>query len=143
MLPIPKKSVTEEDVKATEARLAASFTGLKTSITNIPSDMARPVTNTVREHPYLTVAAAAGAGFVLYSLLNVLIPRTKVIERDVTVQPEIDVKVQRHAPSVTSKLLSEAITFMTPYITGYVQNELSRIISKKSEPSEEVVNAEA
>lgn len=142
MLPIPKKAVTEEDVKATEARLAASFNGLKTSITNIPSEMARPVTDTVREHPYLTVAAAAAGGFVLYSLLNVLIPRTKVVEREVTVQPEVEVKEHR-APSLASKLLSEAITFMTPYITGYVQSELSRIISKKSGPSEDVVNAEA
>src|SRR5512146_1429270 len=139
MLPIPKKAVTEEDVKATEARLAASFNGLKTSITNIPSDMARPITDTVREHPYLTVAAAAAGGFVLYSLLNVLIPRTKVVEREVTVQPPVEVKEHR-APSLASKLLSEAIPFLTPYITGYVQNELSRIISKKSEPSEDVVN---
>lgn len=142
MLPIPKKSVTEEDVKATEARLAASFNGLKTSITNIPSDMARPVTDTVREHPYLTVAAAAGAGFVLYSLLNVLVPRTKVIEREVTAQPGIEVKEKRPR-SLASSLLSQAIALATPYITGYVQNELSRIISKKREPSEEVVNAEA
>ncbi|BAI62342.1 hypothetical protein MCP_2270 [Methanocella paludicola SANAE] len=142
MLPIPKKAVTEEDVKATEARLAASFNGLKTSITNIPSDMARPITDTVREHPYLTVAAAAAGGFVLYSLLNVLIPRTKVVEREVTVQPHVEVKEQR-APSLASKLLSEAIPFLTPYITGYVQNELSRIISKKSEPSEDVVNVKA
>lgn len=142
MLPIPKKAVTEEDIKATEARLAASFNGLKTSISNIPSEMARPVTDTVREHPYLTVAAAAVGGFVLYSLLNVLIPRTKIVEREVTVQPEVEVKEHR-APSLASKLLSEAVTFMTPYITGYVQSELSRIISKKSGPSEEVVNAEA
>ncbi len=140
MLPIPKKAVTEEDVKATEARLAASFSGLKTSITNIPSDLARPVTETVREHPYLTVAAVAAGGFVLYSLLNVLIPKTKVVEREVTVQPGMEVKEQ-HPRSLASRLLSEAIALLTPYITGYVQSELSRIISKK--PSEDVVNAEA
>jgi hypothetical protein len=136
MLPIPKKAVTEEDVKATEARLAENFSGLKTSITKIPSDAVRPFTDTVRAHPYLSVAVAAGAGFVLYSLLNVIIPKTKVIKREVTVQPQVEIREQHAAPSFGSKLLSEAAALIMPYITGYVQSELSRIISKKSGPVE-------
>lgn len=141
MLPIPKKAVTEEDVKATEARLAESIAGLKTSITKIPSDAVRPVTDTVRAHPYLSVAAAAGAGFVLYSLLSVIMPRTKVVKREVTVQPQVEIR-EHHAPSFGSKMLSEAAALITPYITGYVQNELSRIISKKSGPVGDSENIE-
>lgn len=130
MLSIPKKNVTEADVKATEARLSESFAGLKKSITMIPSEVARPVTDTVRAHPYASVAAAAGAGFVLYSLLNVLIPKTKIIEREVNVQPRIEVK-SRRASSMASRILSQVVTLATPYITSYVQNEVSRVLSKR------------
>jgi hypothetical protein len=138
MLSIPKKNVTEADVKATEARLAASFAGLKTSITTIPSQAVKPVTDTVRAHPYASVAAAAGAGFVLYSLLNVLIPKTKIIEREVNVQPQIEVKAKRTS-STASRILSQVVTLATPYITSYVQNEVARVLSKreKSRPPSE------
>ncbi len=137
MLPIPKKAVTEEDIKATESRLAASFNGLKTSITNIPSEAARPVTDTVRKHPYMSVAAAAGAGFVFYSLLNVLIPRTKVIRREVTVQPQVEIREQS-TKSLGSSLLSQVIGFITPYVTSYLQTEVSRIVAKKEQSPDSI-----
>jgi hypothetical protein len=136
MLPMPKKAVTEDDIKATEARLAGSFESLKKSITAIPQEAAKPVTDTVKAHPYATVAAAAGAGFVLYSLLSLLIPKTKVIKREVTVQPQVEVK-EREVKSFSSKLFSEAVTMATPYITSYLENELARIRAKRAGPEEE------
>ncbi|HTY91093.1 MAG TPA: DUF883 C-terminal domain-containing protein [Methanocella sp.] len=136
MLPMPRKAVTEEDVKATEARLAESFESLKKSITAIPEEATKPVTDTVKAHPYATVGTAAGAGFALYSLLSLLIPKTKVIKREVIVQPQVEVK-EREVKSFSSKLLSEAVALATPYITSYMENELARIRSKQSEPEQE------
>jgi len=141
MLPLPKKAVTEADLKATEARLAESFTRLKSSITRIPGDVTRPVTDTVKEHPYLTVAAAAGAGFVAYGLLNAIVPKTKVVKREVTIQPQVEIKEKNVVP-MRSKLLSEAISFATPYVTSYLQSEISRITSK-GEPEEKTENIDA
>ena len=135
MQPIPKKAVTEADVRATEARLNESFARLKGSITRIPSDTVRPVTDTVKEHPYLTVAAAAGAGFLFYSLLSVITPRTKVIQREVTVQPQVEIK-EHEKTSLGSKLLTKAVSLITPYVTSYVQGELARFMSK-GEPQEQ------
>lgn len=131
MLPMPKKAVTEDDIKATEARLAGSFEGLKKAITDIPKEVAKPVQDAVKEHPYATVVAAAGAGFVAYGLLSLLIPRTKVIKREVVVQPQVEVK-EREVKSFSSKLISEAVTMATPYVTAYLQSELSRIKAKQA-----------
>lgn len=136
MLPMPKKAVTEDDIKVTEARLAGSFESLKKSITTIPHEAARPVTDVVKAHPYATVAAAAEAGFVLYSLLSLMIPKTKIIKREVTVQPQVEVK-EREVKSFSSKLFSEAVALATPYITSYLGSELARVRSKNAEPEPE------
>lgn len=129
---IPRKNVTEEDVKATEARLSESYAGFKQALLNIPSEVARPVTDTVRAHPYASVAAAACVGFLTYRLLDLLMPRTKVITREVSIQPEIEIKEKRRR-SLTSRLLSEAVALIMPYVTGYVQSEMSRLLSKPGE----------
>lgn len=132
---LPKKNVTEKDIEATEARLSGSYARLKQAITNIPSDAVRPVTDTVKSHPYATVAAAAGAGFVLFQVLNVLMPRTRIITSEVSVQPEIEIKEVRGRSkrSFLSKLLSQAVAAAMPYITSYVQNEVTRMLSKPRE----------
>jgi hypothetical protein len=132
-LMLPKKNVTEEDLKATEARLSGSYSDLKQALFNLPSDAVRPVTDTVRSHPYASVAAAAGAGYLAFRLLDVLMPRTKVITREVSVQPEIEIKEvakEKEKRSLASRLLSEAVALALPYITGYVQSEVSRLLSK-------------
>lgn len=129
---IPRKNVAEEDVKATEARLSESYAGFKQALLNIPSETARPMTDTVRAHPYISVALAVGAGFVAYQILDLLIPRTKVITHEVSVHPEIEVKEKKRR-SLASRLLSEAVTLITPYVTGYMQSEMSRLLAKPGE----------
>jgi hypothetical protein len=123
-----KKGVTEEDLKATEARIQGSFMGLKQAIADIPREAAKPVTDTVRKHPFLTVAASAGAGFLLYQLITSLKPRTKVIIKGTGVQQEI--KEQRKR-SLLSRIMSESLTFAMPYITNFVQQEVSSMLAGK------------
>ncbi len=132
---IPKKNVTEEDVKATEARLAGSYAGFKQALMSIPSEAVRPVTDTVREHPYVSVAAAAVAGYLAFRLLDLLMPRTKVITQEVSAQPEIEMKEARRKPgrSLASRLLSEAMALIMPYVAGYVKSELSKLLSGSRE----------
>jgi hypothetical protein len=128
---IPKKNVTEEDVKATEARLAGSYAGLKQALMSIPSEAVRPVTDTVREHPYASVAAAAGAGYLAFRLLGVLMPRTKVITREAPAQPEVETKeaVKKPGRPWALTLLSEAVAFIMPYVMSYVKSEVSQLLS--------------
>jgi hypothetical protein len=132
---IPKKNVTEESLKATEARLSESYAGFKQALMSIPSEAVRPVTDTVREHPYVSVAAAAGAGYLAFRLLDLLMPRTKVITREVSVQPEIEIKEVKgkEGRSFASRLLSDAVALIMPYLTGYVQSEVSKLLSKPRE----------
>jgi len=123
---IPPKKVTEEDLKATEALLARSFSNMKSSLTRIPGDMVKPVTGTVKEHPYASVAAAAGAGLIAYELIRLMTPR--VITREVKVQPNVEVK--EHArPSLTSQIMA----FATPYIINYLQQEVTRLLASPVE----------
>ena len=119
-----KNRVTEADLKATEAMLASSFNNLKTSVTRIPSDVVSPVTNTVKKHPYATIAAAAGAGLVAYLLIRAATPR--VVVREVSAQPGEKVKGSK---SRSRNLLSEIITLATPYIMAYAKQEITRMLS--------------
>jgi hypothetical protein len=119
---IPKKKVTEEDLKVTEALLASSFNNMKNSLARIPGDMVKPVTSTVKAHPYATVATAAGAGLMGYQLIRLMTPR--VITREVKVGPQGEVKEPARA-SLASQILSIA----APYILGYLRQEVTRLLA--------------
>jgi hypothetical protein len=120
----PKKKVTEEDLKVTEALLARSFSNLKSSLTRIPGDMVKPVTGTVKEHPYASMAAAAGAGLIGYEIIHLMTPR--VVVREVKVQPQVEAKEHARA-SLTSQIMS----FAAPYIAGYLQQEVTRLLVQR------------
>ena len=131
-----KKGVTEEDVKATEAMILGSFMGLKRAVLDIPSEAAKPVTDTVRKHPFLSVAASAGAGFLLFQLISALKPRTKVIIKETGGQREFEEPKRR---SLLSKIISRSATLAVPYVTSYVQSEIANMLSgtKRGRTAEE------
>ncbi len=132
---LPKKNVTEEDLKVTETGLAESYASLKQALTSIPSDAVRPFTDTVREHPYVSVAVAATTGYLAFRLLSMFFPRTKYVTHEVSVQPEIEVKEVggREGQSLFSRLLSQVVSLVTPYVMGYVQSEVSKLLSRPKE----------
>ena len=127
---IPKKQVTEDDLKATEAMLARSFGNMKNSLTRIPSDLAKPVTGPVKAHPYATLAVAAGAGFVAYLLIRAATPR--VVVREMKMQPG-GKAVEQRKPSI----LSQIVTLATPYVISYVQQEVTRMLSQPRQEMKE------
>jgi hypothetical protein len=130
-----KKGVTEDDLRATEARIHGSFMGLKQAMMDIPGEATKPVTDTVRKHPFLAVAASAGAGFLLYQLITSLRPRTKVIIKETGVHQEIKAQPRR---SLLSRIMSESLTLAMPYITNFVQQEVSSMLAgkRRGEPVE-------
>lgn len=109
----PRESVTEADVKVTEARLAEAYAGFKKALFGIPSEAVRPVADTVKSHPYVSMAAAAIVGFVAYRLLGLPMPREKTI-MDAGMQPQAKV-AERRMPSLTSRLISGAVAFAALY----------------------------
>lgn len=129
---IPPKRVTEEDLKATEAMLARSFSNMKSSVTRIPSDMVKPVTSTVKEHPFASLAAAAGIGLIAYELIRLMTPR--VVTREVKVGPQGEVK-ERARSSLTSQIMA----FAAPYVISYLQQEITRFLTR---PIEETPKAD-
>lgn len=133
---LPAKAVTEEDARATEARISESFASLRSAISGMPGEAVKPVSEAVKAHPYGAVAAAAAAGFVFYGLLSLVVPRTKVIRREVVVQPRVDVE-EREVKSFGSQLLSEAAGLAIPYITAYLERELGRSAGGRAAPPED------
>jgi|GEM_PF-812146 len=133
---ISRDAVTEEDLKATEEQIMVSYAGLKRAILNIPSEAAKPVTDTIREHPYASVAAAAGAGFLAFRLARQLFP---VVVREAPGKHAMEVK-ERKKPSLASRIISRAVPIITPYIANYVQNEVSELMSrtKQHEPADQL-----
>ena len=130
---MPKKNVTEEDLKATEAMLARSFTNMKSSLTRIPGDVVKPVTGTVKAHPYASLAAAAGAGLIAYLLIRAATP--KVVVREVGSQTGGEAKEHRR-PSMTSQIMAIA----APYVVSYIQQEVTRMLAR---PAEETPRSDA
>lgn len=130
-----RKNVTEEDVRATEARIRESLNGLKDALVAVPSDAVKPVTDTVRKHPFLTVAASAGAGFLIYRLITSLKPRTKIIIKEKG-GPREEFR-EPAKPSLMSRIMTEATALAMPYVTGFVQKEVANLLSgPKTRPEE-------
>lgn len=118
-----KQKITEADLKATEALLAISYANMKRSLARIPGDMVKPVTGTVKAHPYASLAAAASAGLIGYELIKLMTPR--VITREVNVQPQGEVKEHAY-----SSMASQIMTFAAPYVVSYLQQEVTRLLTQ-------------
>jgi hypothetical protein len=131
---LSSKRVTEADVEATGKRLAEAYEGFKKALASMPSEAVRPVADTVRSHPYASLAAAAGAGFMAYRLLGLLLPREKVIIREAAVEPAAGA-MEKRKPSLASRILSELASYAAPYIMDYVKGEVDRVLSHRLEKS--------
>jgi hypothetical protein len=118
-----KQKITEEDLKATEALLAISYANMKRSLARIPGDIVKPVTGTVKAHPYASLAAAAGTGLIGYELINLMRPRVVIKEVNVPSRGEI----KEHA---SSSMVSQIMAFAAPYVVSYLQQEVTRLLTQ-------------
>jgi len=123
---VAKPRVTEEDIRLTEALIGQSFARLKTSVAKAPHDLVSPATTTIREHPFATAAAAAGAGMIAFRILNMFMPR--VVVKKVPAQHKITVK-----EGGQSTLTSQVMSIAMPYVMGFVQQELGKMIAGREQ----------
>jgi hypothetical protein len=116
--------VTEEDIRITEALIGNAFGRLKTSVAQAPHELVRPATSAIREHPFVTAAAAAGVGMAAYQLVRIVTPRV-VVREVVTDTSGKKLEEKSQAADLKSQLLSLAM----PYIVGYLQQELGKMMA--------------
>ena len=121
-----KPRVTEEDILLTEALIGQSFARLKTSVAKAPHDLVSPMTTTIREHPFATAAAAAGAGMIAFRVINMFMP--KVVVKEVPAKHKITVK-EGGQSNLTGQIMSIAM----PYVMGFVQQELGKMMAGREQ----------
>jgi hypothetical protein len=111
-----RRRVTEEDAHVTEALIAESFGRLKKSITDAPHEAVRPATNIIRQHPFITTAAAAGIGIAAFEVFRIMAPR---------VAPKGTEKRGGASPG----FLAQIWPLVAPYITTALQQQLGNALS--------------
>ena len=108
------RRVTEEDLHVTEALIADSFARLKRSVAEAPHEAIRPAADLVREHPFASTAAAAGAGVIAFQVARMMFgSRARHQE------------ARRGRADVLGPLLSLA----APYVTSMLQQQLGKALS--------------
>lgn len=118
-----KRKVTEEDIRLTEALIGNAFTRLKTSVAEAPHELVRPATSAIREHPFVSAAAAAGIGMAAYQVVRIITPR--VVVREVVTDTSGKKLEEKSHADLKSQLLSLAM----PYIVSYLQQELGKMMA--------------
>ena len=122
-----RRRITEEDLLVTEAFIADSYGRLKQSVIQAPSRAYRSVGQTVREHPFAAAATAVVAGVVVYGMIKLITSRASVQEAQgisrVTMQKDTS------RPDLMHEMLLMMIPLVAPYITGYLQKYIGRILS--------------
>jgi hypothetical protein len=112
-----RKRINEADLILTEEMIGRSFTRLKESMLQAPSQAFRPATDMVRQHPFATAATAVGAGMLAYQVLSLVVPLFTARGGGK--------KESGRRSGLTSQLFSLA----TPYLVGILQQELGHIMA--------------
>ena len=110
------RRVTEEDLHITEALIADSFGRLKRSIAEAPHDAVRPAADLIREHPFASTAAAAGAGVLMFELAKAFAPRPSR-------------KKERKGGAFGAGLLGQLTSLAAPYVASMLQQQLGRALA--------------
>jgi hypothetical protein len=122
-----RRRITEEDLLVTEALIAASYSQLKQSVVQAPSRALKSAGQTVRDHPYATVATIVVAGVALYGIFKIMSSRPS--SDDVRHNPQISRQKNTGSMDLLQELLPLIMPMVTPYIMGYIQKYLGKIQS--------------
>ncbi|MDD1657862.1 MAG: hypothetical protein LUQ41_05300 [Methanomicrobiales archaeon] len=122
-----RRRITEEDLLVTEAYIADSYGRLKQSVVQAPSRAYRSVSQTVHEHPFATAATAVVAGVVVYGIFKLITSRAS--DQDAQGSSRVTMQKDMSRPDLMHDMLSMMIPLAAPYITGYIQDYLGRILS--------------
>lgn len=116
-----RSRVTEEDLRVTEVLIGRSFSRLKRSAADAaakaPSEILKPASNAIREHPVASTAAAASMGLIAYEVMKLLSPRAA---------REGPVRQAFVEGPAKADLWSQIIATALPFVASYIQQELSK-----------------
>ncbi len=122
-----RKRVTEEDLLITEALIAKSYSQLKQSVIQVPSRAFTSAGQTARQHPYATAGIAIVAGVAMYGILKMVTSRASTHETPG--RSRSTRKKDTGHPDLMQQMLLMIIPLMFPYIGGYIQKYLGKILS--------------
>ena len=111
------RRVTEEDLHVTEALIADSFARLKRSVAEAPHAAIRPAADMIKEHPFATTAAAAGAGVIAFQLARMMFGGGG------------HHKEARRGRGIGMDALGPLLSLAAPYVTSMLQQQLGKALS--------------
>ncbi len=125
-----RRRVTEEDLLLTESMIAESFGRLKQSAVQAPSRSLGSLSGTIRKHPVAAAATAVIAGAVVYGIIRLITSRASVQEtQGISRVSQMDTG----RPDYLQQMMSMIFPLVVPFITGYIQKYLGRILSGERE----------
>jgi membrane protein insertase Oxa1/YidC/SpoIIIJ len=120
-----RRRVTEEDLLITEALIAQSYCRLKQSVIQAPSRAFTSAGQTARQHPYATAGVAIVAGVALYGIFKMITSRA----HEAPGRSRSAWKKDTGHPDLMQQMLLMIIPLVFPYIGGYIQKYLGKILS--------------
>jgi hypothetical protein len=125
------RRITEEDLLVTETLIAESYGQVRQSVAQAPSRAFESICTTIKKHPFAAAGTAVVAGAVLLGIFKLVTYRSAYHEE----QGRSRNQSQRNTGhlDLTQEMLSMVIPLAAPYITGYIQNYIGRILSGKRE----------
>ena len=125
------RRITEEDLLVTETLIAESYGRVRQSAAEAPSRALGSFCTTIKKHPFAAAATAVVAGAVLFGIFKLVTSRSSHNEDQGRSRNLLQRNTSR--PDLTQEMLSMIIPLAAPYITGYIQNYIGRILSGKRE----------
>ncbi|OPY25809.1 MAG: hypothetical protein A4E28_02948 [Methanocella sp. PtaU1.Bin125] len=100
----------------TEALIAESFGRLKKSVTDAPHQAIRPASSLIQDHPFISVAAAAGIGIAAFQVFRMMAPRKAA-------------KGEEKRGGGGASILGQVWPMVAPYVTSMLQQQLSHALT--------------
>jgi hypothetical protein len=122
---VNRRRVTEEDLRVTEKLIAESYGAMKQSVIQVPSRASRSLGQTIRDHPFAAAGAAVAGGIIVYGILKLLMSRSSGQESG---RSRTGRTYENRRPDITHEILSMMIPVVAPYVTGYIQKYIARMM---------------
>src|SRR5665647_2706572 len=126
---INRRRITEEDLLVTEKLIAESYGQVRQSVVQAPTRAFGSFCTTIRKHPFAAGGTAVVAGALLFGIFKLVTSRSSYNEEPGRSRNQL--QRDRRGPDLTQEMLSMIIPLAAPYITGYLQNYIGRILSGK------------
>jgi len=119
-----RRPITEDDLLMTELLLSRSLQQMKQSVVQAPSKALSSAGTSLKKNPYAMVGAAVGAGLILYTL-------SRLVKRKSEAHGSgMPAREQKSRPDMTMEIVSLVFPVIRPYIAGYLERFVGRMVSK-------------